>query len=205
VPVQDVARGVQRRAHRHGEQRLASHDVGNRPVHVVLEPEVAVGQNADEPPFLAAVLGDRHTGDPVLLHQLEGFEDPVGRGERDRIDDHSALGPLHPIDFRRLFFDREVLMDDAHPALLRHRDGQPRLGDGVHRGAGDRHVQADIACEVRGDVNLARQDIRVLRHEQHVVKGEGRGQPDGNLVGVQNIGTRFHLPPGAHRALSTEH
>ena len=181
---------------RHGEERLARHDVGDRPIDVVLEPQVAVGQDADEAPFLAPVLRDRHAGDPVLLHQLERFEDPVGGGEGDRVDDHPALGPLDAIDFRRLLLDRQVLVDDADAALLRHRDRQPRLGDGVHRRAGDRDVQADVAGEVRGDVDFARQDVRVLRHEQHVVKGQGGGQADRNLVGVQNIGPGFHSTPG---------
>ena len=38
-------------------------------------------------------------------------------------------------------------MDDADAALLRHRDRQPRLGDGVHRRAEQRHVDADVARE----------------------------------------------------------
>ena len=131
----NLARLLERRADRHGEQRLARHDVGDRPIEVGLEAQVAVRQDADEPAFLAAVLGDRHAGDPVFLHQLERFVDPVRRGQRDRVDDHAALGPLDAIDFGRLLLDRQVLVDDADAALLRHRDGQPRFGDGVHRRA----------------------------------------------------------------------
>ena len=96
-------------------------------------------------PFLAAVLGDRHAGDPVLLHQVERFVDPVGRRQRDRVDDHAALRPLHPVDFGGLLLDRQVLVDDADAALLRHRDGQPRLGHRIHRRAQQRHVHADVA------------------------------------------------------------
>ena len=79
VAVQEFARLLERRADRHGEERIARHDVGDRPVEVGLEAQIAVGQDADQPAFLAAVLGDRHAGDPVLLHQLERFEDPVAR------------------------------------------------------------------------------------------------------------------------------
>jgi hypothetical protein len=64
---------------------------GDRPLEIRLEAQVAVRQDPDEFPFLAAVGGDRHAGDPVLLHQLERFEDPVGGGERDGIHDHPAL------------------------------------------------------------------------------------------------------------------
>ena len=56
VAVQDLARLFERRADRHGEERIARHDVGDRPIEVGLEPQIAVGQDADEPPFLAAVL-----------------------------------------------------------------------------------------------------------------------------------------------------
>ena len=44
--------------------------------------------------------------------------------ERDRVDDHPALGPLHAIDFGRLFLDRQILVDDAEAAVLRHGDGE---------------------------------------------------------------------------------
>ena len=77
VAVEHLARLFERRADRHGEQLLAGHDVGDRPVEVGLEAQVAVGQDADQPAFLAAVLGDRHAADAVPLHQLERFVDPV--------------------------------------------------------------------------------------------------------------------------------
>ena len=80
VLVQDLARRVERRADRHGDEVLARHDVGDRPVDVGLEAQVAVGEDADQPAFLAAVLGDRHARDAVLLHQVERFVDPVRRG-----------------------------------------------------------------------------------------------------------------------------
>ena len=56
VAVQELARLFERRADRHGEERIARHDVGDRAIEIRLEPQVAVGQDADEPPFLAAVL-----------------------------------------------------------------------------------------------------------------------------------------------------
>jgi hypothetical protein len=124
VPVKDLARLFERRADRHREQRIARHDVGDRPIEVRFEAQIAIGQDADELALLAAIGGDRHARNPVLLHQVERFEDPVGRRERDRIDDHAALGPLHAIHFGGLFLDREVLVDDADAALLRHGDRQ---------------------------------------------------------------------------------
>ena len=192
VAVEELARLLERRADRHGEERIARHDVGDRPVEVGFEPQVAVRQDADEPAFLAAVLGDRHARDAVLLHQLERFEDPVLGRERDRVDDHPALGALDAVDFRRLFLGRQVLVDDADAALLRHRDGQARFGDRVHRGAEQRHVDADVARDPRRDVDFAREDGRVPRHEQHVVEGQGRREADRDLLGAQNVSACFH-------------
>ena len=98
VTMEELARLLERRADRDGEQRIARHDLGDRPIEVRLEAQVAVREDADEPAFLAAILRDRHARDPVLLHQLERFEDAVLGRERDRVDDHSALGALHAID-----------------------------------------------------------------------------------------------------------
>src|SRR5215475_5188057 len=98
TPMAVLARRVECGAHRHGEQRLARHDVGDGPVDVGFEPEVAVGQDPDEGAFLASVFGNRHARDAVLLHQLERFVDLVRRRQRDRVDDHPAFGPLHAID-----------------------------------------------------------------------------------------------------------
>ena len=73
--MQNLARLVERGADRHGDQLLLGHHLGDRPGGVGLEAQVAIGQDADEAAFLAAVFGDRHAGDAVLLHQLERFAD----------------------------------------------------------------------------------------------------------------------------------
>jgi len=97
-PVEDLARLIQVRADRNGDEILVRHHVGNRAIDVGLEAQVPVRQDADEAPLFAAVLRDRHARDPVFLHQLERFMDTIGGGKRDRIDDHPALRPLHAID-----------------------------------------------------------------------------------------------------------
>ena len=196
VLVQEVARLIERRPHRHGEERVSRHHLADEPLDVDLEAQVAVGQDADEPPFLAAVLGDGHAGDAVLLHQVQRLGNRVGGGERDRVDDHPALGPLHPVHFRRLLLDRQVLVNDPQAAELRHRDGQGRLGDGVHRRAQDGDVQPDAAREAGGDVHLRGQHFRVLRDQQHVVEGEGRGESGaGGGQNRQRVGRHLHAVP----------
>ena len=181
VAVKDLSRGIERGADRHRDEVLARHHRRNRTVDVCLEAQVAVRENADEPAFFRARLGDRHARNPVFLHQLERFVDAVLGRQRDRVDDHAALGSLHAIDFRRLLFDREILVDDADAAVLRHGDGQPGFRDGIHRRAGDRHVQLNVAREPARDVDLARNDRRMSRHQKHIVKCE-RGREVGDDV-----------------------
>jgi hypothetical protein len=79
VLVEHLARLVERRPDRHRHQVFARHDGPDRLIGARLEPEVAVGQDADEPALHAAVLGDGHAADAVALHQLERFEDAVVR------------------------------------------------------------------------------------------------------------------------------
>ena len=172
--VQDLLRLVERGADRHGDQPLLGHHFRHRPRRVGLEPQIAIGENADEAAFLAAVLGDRHAGDAVLLHQIQRVPDQRVRGDGDRIDDHAALRSLDAIDLERLVLDRQVLVDDAHAALLAHGDRHLGLGDRVHGGAEQRDVELDVLREARADVDLRGQHRRVARHQQDVVEGEGR-------------------------------
>ena len=64
-------------------------------------------------------------------------------------------------------------MNDPDPALLRDRDGERALGDGVHGSAHDRNVQRDLARELRRGVDVARMDLGVAGEKQNVVEGEG--------------------------------
>ena len=169
---------------------------------VRLEAKVAVGENPDEAAFLAAVLGDRNTGDPVVLHQVERFVDAIGWGERDRVDDHPALRPLDAIDFGRLFVNLKVLVNDAEAAELRHRDSEAGLGDRVHGSAQDRDVEPDVPREPRGHVHLRRLHRRMLRHEQHVIERERRGDRRVRLFGAGEWGSlQIHgVPLNAQKA-----
>jgi hypothetical protein len=193
--VQDLARLIERGADRDREQPVLGHHLVDGAIDVGLEAQVAVGEDADQAAFLAAVVGDRDAGDAIAAHQLQRLEDAGVGGERDRVDDHPALRALDAIDLGCLLLDREVLVDDAEPALLRHRDGHLGLGDGVHRRAQQRHVEADVTREVGADVDLSGQHGRVARDEQDVVEGEGDGE---RRVEARGKGSCF-LELGAHR------
>ena len=74
------------------------------------------------------------------------------------------------VDLFGLTVDRHVLVDDAEPAVLRHRDRQPGLGDRVHRRGEDRDVEADVAREARGDVDEVRMQLGFRGPQQDVVE-----------------------------------
>ena len=58
------------------------------------------------------------------------------------------------------------------PALLGQRDGQLRLGDGVHRRRQDRDVERDLGGQMGLDVDLLGQELGVAGLEQDVVEGD---------------------------------
>ena len=198
VMVEHLTRLIERGPNRHRDEVLARHDVRDRPIDPRLEPQVAVRQDAHQPAFLAAVLGDRHAADAVFLHQIERLVDPVPRRERDRIHDHAALRALHLVHFGGLFLDAEVLVDDAHAAVLGHRNGQPALRHRVHGGAENGNVQPDSRGELGADVHLARQHRGVPRHHQDIVEGQRLGKSRRHLRRcTKRIAHRFRTPlPG---------
>ena len=174
--MENFFRRIERRADRNRDEVFTRHHGGNRSVDVGLEPQIAVGENSDQPAFFVPAFGNRHARDAVLLHELERFVDAVIGRERNRIDDHAALRSLHAIDFRRLLFNRKVLVDDADAAVLRHGNRQPGFGHGVHRGAGDGHVQLNVSREAAADVDLTRNNGGMAWNQQNVVERQGRRQ-----------------------------
>ncbi len=172
VAVQDLLRLLERHARLRGDELLLGHHLAHGAVETLLEAEIPIGQDADQ----LAAPGDRQAGDAVLLHDRERLGDRLLGVHGHRVDDHAALGLLHLLDLERLLRDRQVAVDDAEAALLRHRDRGPRLGDGVHGGAEQRDVEPDRARERGGDVGVARQDARGGGDEQHVVEGEALAQ-----------------------------
>jgi len=119
----------------------------------------------------------------VRSSPLKGLAQRAVGTERDRIEDHPALAPLHPVHLRGLALGRHVLVEDAHAAGPRHRDGHVGLGDGVHGGGDQRNVEGDRAGEAADRRDLARMHRGVARHQQDVVEGEARlGANDGHAL-----------------------
>jgi hypothetical protein len=118
---------------------------------VVDELQVAAGEDADDLALGAevarAVLGDGEARDVVLAHELLGVADGVVGAERDGVGDDAVGGAFDLGDLAGLGLDGEVLVDDADAALLRERDGESGLGDGVHGRGDERDVERDGAGE----------------------------------------------------------
>src|SRR5579864_2602222 len=70
-------------------------------------------------------------------------------------------------------------MDDAEPALLRQRDGHMRFGDGIHGGAYDGNVQADLARQLRLGTDVGWNYIGTSRQQKNVI--ESKSLRDGKM------------------------
>jgi hypothetical protein len=106
-------------------------------------------------------------------HHLQGISDGTVRRNCDRINDHPALGSLHLIHLGGLRFNRKITMNHPDASLLRDGDGQMRLGDRVHRRAGDGNIQPHMARKIRRRVRLRRQDIAFGGNQEDIIKSDG--------------------------------
>jgi hypothetical protein len=59
----------------------------------------------------------RHAGNFVLIHHVERLADRHFRGDRHRIDDHSAFRALHAVHFFGLAVDGHVAVNESDAAL----------------------------------------------------------------------------------------
>jgi len=158
-----------------GDEVLRGHHLRNQAVHVALETQVAVGDDADQPP-LGVDHGD--AADLVLLHQRERVAHGVLLGDGDRVVNHAVLGAFHTAHVRGLLGDGHVLVDDPDAPFASQRDRQRRFGDRIHCGRDDRNVEFDISRKAAGDVYFARQHLRIGGYEQDVIEREsGRLYP----------------------------
>ena len=167
VLVQEPLSFLQRCAHRNRDEILLRHDFADREVKSCFEAQIAVRQNAHQPP----VFRDWNSRYLVMSHQLNSVFDFVVGRHRDRIDDQAALGSLHLVDFGRLFVDRHIPVDDSDAALLGKRDGQSGFGDGIHGSADDRDIQFKAPGEPGIGSSFGGQDVRFERNNQDVVEG----------------------------------
>ena len=137
----------------HGDQVVARHQLIDVLRRIGGEAHVAVGQDADQPAGLlaagAAVLDHRNAGNAMRPHQRAGIGQRRFGTDGHRVDDHAGFEFLDLADLLGLLGRREIAVDDADAAGLRHGDGQPRFGHRIHRRRQDRRVQLDVAGDPR--------------------------------------------------------
>ena len=173
VPVQELQHLILARAFLHrNEALLARHDVLYRIFRLLLETQIAAGNDTDE---LLAV-DDRHAGNILRAHERHDFADRCRRPDRDRVANHAGFELLDQPYFGRLLFDRHALVDDADAAALRHRDREACLRHGVHRGGKDRNIQVNVARQTRAEADVARQHVGVSGDKRDVVERQSFGQ-----------------------------
>ena len=161
---------LERRPLGDGDQVLLGHQLADRLVEVLLEAQVAVGEDADQ---VTLRVGHRHARDLVAGHHLERLADALVGAHGDGIDDHPRLAALHPVHLLGLHVDRHVLVDDADPPLLGEGDGQARLGHRVHGRGEDRDVHLDPAADLGPQLDLVRVDLGEAGDDRDVVEREG--------------------------------
>ena len=93
-------------------------------------------------------------------------------GNDHRIAQNTRLVALDLGHLRGLLGHRQVLVHDAHAALLGDGDGQPGLGHRVHGGRDQGQIQGDVAGKLGGEGGVLGQDLGVRWHQQHIVEGE---------------------------------
>ena len=89
-------------------------------------------------------------------HQRQRVGERRVGADGDRVHHHAEFELLDLPHLLGLLGRREIAVDDADAAGLRHGDGQPRLGDGVHGGRQDRQVELDVAGDAGADIGLGR-------------------------------------------------
>src|SRR5690606_799231 len=92
--------------------------------------------------------------------------------EDDRLRDEAVLETLDLADLVDLLLDRVVVVDHADAAEEREGDRRSRLGDGVHRRAYERALEADPARDVGREVDLRRREVDVTGKDDEVAIGQ---------------------------------
>ena len=147
---------------------LRRHDLAYRRVEARLEAQVAAGHDADQ----LAAIDDRHAGDALRAGQREHVADACVRRGRNGIADNAALELLDRANLQRLFGRAHVLVDDPDAAFLGHGNREARLGHGVHRRRQQRYAQLDVAGQAGAQIGFPRQDLGVVRQQQHIIESE---------------------------------
>ena len=149
-----------------GNQPFTGHGFADLLRKISLKLQVTVCDNTDQP----TTFGNRHTADAVFAHQIIGILQSMVRREIKRIADDAVLRALYLVHLIGLRLDCHVLVNDTDSPLACHCNGHTMLRNGIHTGAHQRNVQFDGMRQLRTELHLIGNHLRVGGNQQHVVK-----------------------------------
>ena len=173
---------------RTGDQVLLGHDILDLQGVVILggdETHITVGDDADE---LVVLVHHRQTGDVELAAQLVEISQSDLRVDGQRIGNHTGLGALDHIDLSSLIVDGQVAVQHADTTVTSHGDGHLGLGHGIHGGGEHRGLHRDIAGQMGAGVHFGRNDIRLVRQQQHIIIGKAELGENRGKGGIRRLG-----------------
>ena len=99
------------------------------------------------------------------------FGQSLVRMHGERIHHHAGFEFLHLPHLRGLIFRREILVDHANAASLRHGNRHGGFRHRIHRRRNQRNIQPDFLGEPCMRQGLRRQHGGIGGHQQHIIKG----------------------------------
>ena len=151
-----------------GDQVFLGHHIVNEPIHIGLELQVTVGDDADE----LALVADGHAGDVIFSHEGVGLAQGVAGSQPEGVGDDAVFRALDHVHLLCLGGDGHILMNDADAAFSGNGDGHAILGNGVHCGGHHRNIQLDFFGQLSVQINIHRMDLAFCRNQQNVIKSE---------------------------------
>ena len=126
------------------------------------------GQQADQ--FAPAVhYRECAEGKLPLFDQTQDVTDHLVRRHFDRVLNQSMDVVLYAADFRELLAFGHVVVDQPQPAVQRHGNSHPRLGDRIHVRRDHRNVELQPLGQRCVELRVARQDLGITGGQRDVV------------------------------------
>ena len=125
-----------------GDEVLLRHDFVDGTVKTAFETQVAIGDDAHQ---MLLVVDHGNTADVILRHDVERLSHRATAGNGHGVVDHTVLSTLDNSHLAGLVLDRHILVDNADTTFAGNGNGHLALGDGVHGGRHEGHVELDVA------------------------------------------------------------
>ena len=137
------------------------HDIADQRIHARFKADITGGNDTDQ----IAIGENRHTGDVVLMGQLNQVTDGGAGVDGDRILDHTGLKLFDLAHFESLLLDGHVFVNNAHATFLRHGNRQTGFGNGVHGSGQQWDIQLNTPGKPGFEADVFRQYLGISGHQ----------------------------------------